>query len=108
MVEGAIGEEVIVKNHRPKVADCRFLIGCVERDLRTKIAAMDNANMVLWAAKVTGILECDPWVACLKNHLEHRLPEIQRIHLPSENLTTRCRRFIFFVAYCEGSTIEVV
>ena len=108
MVEGAIGEEVIVKNHRPEITDGRFLIGCVERDLGAEVAAVNNANVILWAAEVAWVLECNPWVAGLENHFQHRFPEVERIHFLTEDFSPRRRCFVFFVACCEGSTIEVV
>ena len=79
--------EVVIQNHRAKVADCSFIRAGVERDFGAKIRAVNHTRMILRAAHVAGILESNPWVTSLKDQLEHFFPEINRRYTLSVHLT---------------------
>ena len=42
-----------------------------------RLRRVDDADVVLRAADVAGVLEGDPWVAGLEEHLEHGFPELE-------------------------------
>lgn len=75
VVEGSISAQVRVEYDGPQVADGGFILAGIEGDLGAEIRRVDDAYVILWAAKVAGILECDPGMTCLEQHLEHLFPD---------------------------------
>ena len=64
--------------------------------------------MILWAAQVTWILEGNPWVTCLEDHLQHAFPKFDGGHLAGPDFTILGHLFILFVAELKGFTIKIV
>ena len=65
---------MIVEHDRAQVADSRLVAAGVERDLGAEVGTVDDPGVILRAADVAGILERDPRMARLEDHLQHALP----------------------------------
>ena len=67
---------------------------------------VDDADVVLRAADVARVLEGDPRMAGLEEHLEHLLPQIERRHLLAEDFAARGLRLVLKVAFLERAAVE--
>ena len=77
-----------------EVTDCSFVLAGVQRDLGAEIGAVDDAGVILGAAHVARVLEGDPWVAGLEEHLEDRFPDVD-----GGNVTVKISPFLASSSY---------
>jgi hypothetical protein len=75
-----------VEDDGAEVADGGFVGGGVQGDLGAEVAAVNHADVVLGAADVAGILEGDPGMPGLEDHLQHLLSTGRSRELPAEDL----------------------
>ena len=108
VVEGAVVGDVAVEDDGSEVADGGFFFGGVEGDLGAEVTAVDDADVVLGAAHVAGILEGDPGVAGLEDHGEHFFPKVDGGNLAGPDFAFGGLFFVIFVAGFEGGSVEVV
>ena len=108
VVEVAIFIEVRVEHDGTEVTDSGFFVAGVECDLGAEIGTVDDAAVILWATDVARIFESDPRVTSLEDHLEHGLPEIDRLALLPEDFAALGHGFVFAVAFLEGFAVKLV
>jgi hypothetical protein len=108
MIEHTILRDVGVENNGTEVTDSSFFVAGIESDLSAEVTRMDDAGVVLWAAKVAGVLESDPRVTGFEDHLEHLFPELDRFNFPRPDLTFFGLLLVFEVALFESLAVEIV
>ena len=69
---------------------------------------MNNADVILWTAKVARIFESDPRMPCLQKHAEHFLPKINCRHLLGSDFSFTCKLFVVDVALLKLTPISIV
>jgi len=108
VIEHAVFGDVGVEDDGAEVTDGRFFVRGVEGDLGAQVAGVDDADVVLRAAEVAGVLEGNPGVTGFEDHLEHLLPEVDRFDFAGPDFAFFGHFLVFEVALFEGLTVEVV
>ena len=108
VVEHAIFGHMGVQYHGAEVTDRGLVITGVERNFRAKVRRVNHAHMVLRTPHIAGVLERDPWMSCLKEHLEHFFPEIDSLHFPAPDFSLCGLFLILHVTLFKGLAVEIM
>ena len=108
VIDDAVLADVGIEDDGAEVADGGFILAGVEGDLGAEVGGVDDAAMVLGRADVAGVLEGDPWVTGLEDHLEHGFPEVDGGELTRPDFASGGEGLVFGVALLEGAAVEVV
>ena len=108
VVERAVGLDVGVEDDGAEVADGGFILAGVQRDLGAEVRGVDDAGVVLRAAEVAGVLECDPGVAGLEEHFEHLLPDLDGGDFLAGDFPLAGEFLVVAVAFLELAAVGVV
>ena len=107
-IQRAVRLEVGVEDDRAKVAHCRLVLAGVEGDLRAKVGAVNHPRVVLRTTHIARVLEGDPRVACLKQHRQHPLPNLDRWDLLTPDLAAVCLLFVGQIRLLKLLAVAVV
>ena len=108
MVERAIGFHVAVENHGAQVADGGFIVACIECDLGAEVRRVDDADVILRAAEVAGVFECDPRMSCFEEHFQHLFPDFDGRNLAALDFAFFGEAFVVEVAFLEFAAVGFV